>query len=542
MSDPKGEFFFPGIPQPLRGEFTLSHGISPGVCTIDVAPGTFEVSGPGTLTLAYDGRSVSFVDCKPDKGVMRLTQGGYIVTLSILDRRWRWRYGEISGHYNQRNKAGNLRTETEKTPQELATLCLRAMGESGFDASALPSSPRPTVDWSFTNPAQALASLCDSMGCSIAPGVLDNRVRIVKRGVGRDLPDLPTVMSADFTFDPPELPGSIKFVGGATRWQDKFTLEAVGIDADGAIKPIDDLSYKPDGGWSTSNPLYFDAVATDTNRKLAQKSVFRWYRIKGLTAGRTRLPEFGEFQSIAQLLPIEDGLIETEIDPLTNEKKSKPPVVSGKYNSADFGAEIGDDDTATVPGEYSINRDLGIVVFNRPVFIHESNDEGYQPAELTLEVAFSARDAQTGEPHHYTLERQLGGGGLAEIVSVPEVVKTLRVNVRTPATTNEQADRLAETANGFIDTALTKYQVDGPKTREYAGFLTSLDLDGAITQITWESSKEGAVTRASRNTEHSTYIPSYQERRRREKIEGLVNDFAKVRQDIVAAKQEGIGG
>ena len=162
---------FPGIGQVLRWSYTLSQGITPGVCTIDVVPQFGVPDQVGTLKIAFGQTSLRFEQCVVDFAIVRRGPTGMVVGLSLLDRRWKWKYGAISGRYNLRTKAGALDRETERTPQELATLLLTAMGESGFSVVDLPNLARPEIDWVGANPAGELAALCESLGCRVVLGV-----------------------------------------------------------------------------------------------------------------------------------------------------------------------------------------------------------------------------------------------------------------------------------------------------------------------------------------------------------------------------------
>ena len=56
------------------------------------------------------------------------------------------------------------------------------------------------------------------------------------------------------------MPGALLLVGGPTVFQDDLPLEAVGIDLDGTIRPINELSYAPvnrssgDSDWTHEPP------------------------------------------------------------------------------------------------------------------------------------------------------------------------------------------------------------------------------------------------------------------------------------------------
>ncbi len=161
-------------------------------------------------------------------------------------------------------------TDTERTPQELAELYLNAMGEVDYDISELPDDTRPPVDHDYDNPAEALAALCESLGCRIVLQ-LDNTVKLVRSGAGAGLP-AEFLLEDSLTIDLPEKPDKIAVVCGPSLYQVDFPLEAVGLDRDttsggdptDTIKPIDELSYKPSGGWGQIDlPLFADLSAAD---------------------------------------------------------------------------------------------------------------------------------------------------------------------------------------------------------------------------------------------------------------------------------------
>ena len=207
------------------------------------------------------------------------------MSVRILDRRWKWQYGEISGRYNIREKEEEylIDPDTEKKPRQLATLLLAAMGEVGYSVDELPNDNRPQKHWVSANPANELYQLCDSLGCRVVLG-LDNRVRLRRVGSGASLPVLGIEISDSVGIDAQARPDSIKVVCGPTRYQARFFLEAVGKDVDGRIKFLDDLSYRPDDGWGAANvDGDFDDVRDESRcaaQKLAILSVFKWYRIE----------------------------------------------------------------------------------------------------------------------------------------------------------------------------------------------------------------------------------------------------------------------
>src|SRR5262249_10682006 len=155
MSAPQGVASFPGVNQLLDASITCVHGISPSVAVLTIVPQPGLTTEIGSLRFEFDSLVLEVPDCKVDQGSIERNAGGEIWRLSILDRRWRWRFGRISGSYNVRRDDSSLKRgengtiDTERTPQELASLCLQAMGESDFDVADLPNATRPSIEWDY---------------------------------------------------------------------------------------------------------------------------------------------------------------------------------------------------------------------------------------------------------------------------------------------------------------------------------------------------------------------------------------------------------
>lgn len=460
MSAPAGLFDFPGINTIIGGTFTLSHGISPSIATIEIPPATNFAVPMGTLTISYGtGVRFSFPDCKLDMASLSTSESGRVWTVRLKDRRWKWEYGKISGVYNQRTPDGEfdtfpvlppkdltaaiLKAKGDKTPQELATLLLDAMGETNYDISQLPNTTRPAVNWVDANPAEELTRLCEPLGCHVVLGT-DNRVRICLLGSGQSL-STTRIMSGGYGFDPPEMPDSLEFVAGQTVYQARLLLEAIGLDLDGIYKPLKDLSYNPFGegetyGWCGQNPETLQAlIGTDTlsarTRNLALSTVFHDYRITDVSTQDMHVPNYGTLTSIKQVLPLGDTLIDLQEFTLT-----APPVVGSELPQP-AGAIVtgvfyrGNEDPKTFvnstigtkyTGGFSIDRERGIVHFNDPTFliallstdlttslattpqtIVKSGSFAAFPAKLVLECTFSIHHPDTRAAERYSQTKRL---------------------------------------------------------------------------------------------------------------------------------------
>jgi hypothetical protein len=279
----------------LGFDFTFGPGVTPSVCNLYTIPHTDSLDQVGTLSFVTAGESpFYFYDCALEEPRLEVGSGGQRWVLPIKDRRWKWQsdWGPIYGHYNIPRPDGTY--TRERTPQELATLCLTAMGESGFDVGRLPNSPRPEIHWDGAHAATELDQLCNSLGCVVVLNPVRNRVELWTIGQGSQLPNGPT-QGSSYTPILPIRPESIVVEAGPTLFQATFHLAAVGLDTDGTWKPINLLSYMPIGGWSRADYLggFPEVLGTYTSgnrvlpvRDLAQASVYRCYRIDGIgTAG-----------------------------------------------------------------------------------------------------------------------------------------------------------------------------------------------------------------------------------------------------------------
>ena len=144
MGDPYGLVTWPGMVAFESASITLIHGITPSVAQIAMQPQDGNVDIDGTMTFEYDGMTKTFINCHADYGSFRWDESGAVWEIAIFDRRWWWRFGWVAGEYNIVMPDAKLKMDTEKAPQDLAKLCLKAMGEDDWDVGDLPNDSRPT--------------------------------------------------------------------------------------------------------------------------------------------------------------------------------------------------------------------------------------------------------------------------------------------------------------------------------------------------------------------------------------------------------------
>lgn len=520
MAAPQGLFQFAGTQALFSGSFTLATGISPSVCNLDVAPGSSSLR-IGPLVLRYGSTMMTWSDCIVDAVESRVDESGFITwSVSILDRRWKWRgLGKISGQYNTRTN-GVMIESTRKSAKKLVELCLNEMKERNYDIAAVPTTIYPEVDWDYEAPAEALASLCDDLGLVV---VLDNRdtVRIMAKGQGPLLPRTGSEVSYSQTVNAPEVPSEVIVVGGQTRYVAGWKLEAVGVEADGAIKPIDELSYKPADGWSTVDIKTFFQV-DEESRQLAQESVFRWYRIRCNEEFPFEI-EDKKITNLWQLLPTDDDVEEVRRVSDTGETIISASYVKGVfYNGQDnYGVwyddkeeppEV-DDKRSLLADEFRIDAKQGIVKFREPVYqlyigSLRAGGSNIEPADLWWHIGLVIRDESTraAERHEFRGSRNTGSGAPPRYVIRDELIK---VKNFADGKWRDNLKELTPQASAIRKQIEAEYQTQQPAAAVWDGIIP-VSPSGATPSVTWTIDESGrSSTRATIHIEdYSAPIPT----------------------------------
>lgn len=514
MSDPQALVSFPGLADVLSAKFTLSPGIEPSACMLRIVPQkSFRVE-VGELQFRFGNVRFAFPDCALQSSSIHFEEGGAVLRLKLFDRRWKWRFGEIYGDYNQRDRDGKIVEATQKNARQLAAICLRELGEPDATITALPENVFPRTQWNGLPPAKALAKLCDAFHCRVVLS-LDNRVHVHQIGVGRELPANGSEVNVGFGVESAQKPDSIKFVGGPTLFQRRLRLAAVGQDRDGSIKPIDELSYRPAHGWSMEYEGYLanlgdpddaaESVLDRRDRELAMKSVFKWYAVATDRDGGLQAPGFGTVKPIDRIFPLHGFRLDHALD-AAGVRRSLAPMVEGLFYP--LGADRRNTASDTLyTDSFAIDHERGMVMFDHPV-VRLGDDGETLPAELFLTTAFSVRERETSLPHHEAYEERLPGGSNntgAMVVSSSDTRRTIvehptangsrRTADNLPAFQREAKRRIASVRGRFASHRQSEVH--------YVG-LCRIDLDGAIDQMTWSlGSQQAAETIASRNRMHS---------------------------------------
>ena len=550
MANERIEVDFPGVYAIFEARLNLGLGVTPSVQHLSINPQPGNIAQIGDLMIGYQFNRVVLRDCLADSAsFQRSASSGLIIGVSLLDRRWKWKFRTISGYYNRRDSNGKIiggeaDWPSERTPQELATLLLEELGESEFDITALPNDTRPLVEWNYASAALELGSLCDKLNCGVSL-TLDNRIVIVRKGEGREVPEYLPISRQQATLDPVDLPDEITVVTSAYRIQMDFELEAVGRDIDGSIKPIDELSYKPADGWNVwgIQDGYAREVSQRIHRSLAAAYVYRWFRIVMPT--KPLQIEGGTFpiSHLDQILPLYDTQAATYLDIQNNIDRPLPAVAYGllyreaaengpnstKHDNTDTLVpqykKLADGDTTadnTVPGGVTLvqNGELGIVSFGQPVFALDTANKKIKAPELWLRCTVPYRNEDTREFGRHRLERTVGDQRNvgAQVAVREELVPWVKCHPEEVAgsTNLDEIDKQAELILDEIQNGLSP-------TGGTPGDLTIAAIwpespDGANQVMSWTLSQAGHTTQVQRFQDRGTaYTMGYEERRRVER-------------------------
>lgn len=263
---PQGVFLYNGIAADGACSITRSAGTTPGTIAM-----SFILAAPieqfGTVEILYGSRYVRLSDCRVVKtsvsgGAGRMRQA------VIQDRRWRWEYA-------------TLELDRWITRRELAKTCFQVLGESLVDVSAV---PEDTLQASYEceSAATVLNTILADVGLQVAP-TWDDKFRIVAIGNGVPAPtDDPRVSDATISNEKTVIPEVVCVTGSEIAFQRDLLLEPVGYEKEGDERtvPIDELSYKPTGGWMKCRFGSTGFREVDVkHRQLAQSTIMKVFRI-----------------------------------------------------------------------------------------------------------------------------------------------------------------------------------------------------------------------------------------------------------------------
>lgn len=528
---------FPGINQIHRFSMTLSRGVTPSPAVLSIVPQQNLQSITGDLILSFGGNSFVFPDCRVDQNSFERNNNGEIWQLTIFDRRWKWAFGALHGYYNLRqdDAEGTILPGTEKTPRELVSLCLDSLNETEYDVSAVPNDSRPAVEWEVTPPAKALANLCETLGCDVVIGS-DNKVVVVPLNEGAQIPiNGYPVIENSFSLDIPETPSRIVAYAARNRYEADLELEAIGLEEDGEVKLIDDLSYRPANGWEQSDPPHFYSIEDEKIRDLARKWIFRGYRVKMpakipfVNLADDEGPRLVDVERLEQITPFFTEQIGSwDYDQgRWSSKQNVQPIIYGVHSQETEGYENSEDPDPNTPMQtlvrvdFTLDERKAIVRFGQAVrrWIPSGSGGGLwiAPAILRLRISMPFRQNESMAYYRHWVIRDLGDFGTPDKSIKSEEV---RAELVPRYTEDYELDGVEENyqdverhLNYLIDQALKEYDLKQPQTVAYAG-LFPIQLDGAIQTVGWDfGTTTEARTTVTRNFDPPRRCLSYRERR-----------------------------
>lgn len=512
--------------QVARGfDFTFGPGVQPSVCMIYTVPHVPQLPSVADLVLQTEGEApFVFRQCLLEDPRLDSGSGGSFWTLPVKDRRWKWQFASLTGSYNIPRPDGTILRE--RTPSSLIGLCLQAMGEVDWDASRIPDNPRPERQWDGAIAAAELDRLCAELGCIVVLNPLTDRVEIWPEGEGNLLPNGPIQGSAYAPFRP-ATPQKVRVESGLTLFQAVFKAEAVGLDTDGTYKPIDELSYKPAGGWATASVASEFPEVTGTyadqngktlyKRDLARAHVWKDYRITGLAQGGWAVPVLQgtpfEPQSLRdfRLFPT---LVDEDIGPDDGLRQLDAAVYVESFQA--FEAIISGAESHRYTDGFSFDTRHGIISFNEPQF-QIGLDAIYEAAEVRIECSFNC--GAEGIFSRVYLERDTGANWPTptRLVQRPEIIPRVVFRYSTDRVFNREdnLDDVNTRMTHWMDVALGEYDLQNGGTVNYTR-IVPISPDGLTQQVTWSAGfNQEARTTASQAQRHNRFIESLDEYRDR---------------------------
>ncbi len=522
-----GTITFPGITAPKSMVGTRLLGTQPSNYVIYARPqpGSPDVSGTATCVFGSSTNLLTMRNTLCDKGVLQITEHGQIQVFSILDKRWAWHKGVVTGAYNVRDSAGNIIAATQKTLAELVTILLTAVGESSADVSLISTTEKPAVTWSQDQVDDELDALLIPRGYVVAL-LANDTVKIYPKGIGAILPLNDDLVNVTVSIDPPALPLTLRAAGLRTMVQSMLKCKPVGWDTDGTIKEAKDLSYNPGGvgnasGWDGQDLITMAFITDPLARQRGLLSVGRWYQIDSQADGTQNL-NFGGVNYVPgeisvssgdQLLPVKRFLLTSGTN-IFSQTKYDEAFVSGTFwdGAATNGpANVGPFYQLTQT-PWSLIEEYGIVAFEQDA-PETKDDAGVKKfADVYLTCSYAIHPTTTYVKDRYTRDRNLGGIG-TDVVDVDYLQRELIAGYATGTSTinalsdNKTAqDTLADVV---LDNAQRQYATVAGTLLVYRD-IQVFNTDGINLQMRWHvaiGEKTPFSTVCSQNAELLPLLP-----------------------------------
>ena len=517
-------------------QFTYSAGVRPSTCYVDV-PSFGDGGDPSwvsDLVIKFGSAELRFRDCILDEPQLRTDpMNGKVWSLPIKDRRWKWGYGHVYGHYNWRKANGSKRNP--RNIIELLTMCAEAFGEQGIVLNLPPGLDQhfPEVNWTGQNAAQEMERLALEIECAVTLNPftnhlevnrLDQTSRVGGATAGWGITQIEAVRPSRFVAE-----------AGPTMFEAFWSLEPVGLDVDGLWKPIDKLSFKR-GPWTigealggfhkyTSLDVYNDIHSGQECelRDLAASHVYRSFRL----TGSVNLLDNGHGARIipdnVNWLPGQKPRTWDDIKLLPRLAKEgedaegalfvKPPQAFGSF----FRRYHGMVENSYYPFGFSFDTEHRVVTFGEVMWkLPAVEGEQLLPANIFIICAFHAGAEQNWHRYRTNSISNLSPTTGLMVLQHPEIYLTI-----TDFGEQNQAE---------VDKAL-HYYLDGYKKKYLSRSAGTWNLpglhyhyaDGSIQQVTWSGgNKAPCMTFVSRGQRHERYKPTLEQYALEHKLQSAI--------------------
>ena len=287
--------------------------------------------------------------------------------------------------------------------------------------------------------------------------------------------------------------------GGRHVIQRAFWLDPVGLDTNGAVKPLKDLSYAPDsndtyGGFGKKPYRWIDffqglleATPITAAHSAADKSVFKWYRLP---------------VDYLHFLPLLKDIVSTIIDDDGEKRRDKPWIeiyTNARWPSLDVGPTLlqGIVDES----EYEIDAKFGIVKFHEAKSSDPGADDEADITPASVKGTFAYRSCgSSGVGPNDFYSYSAGSGQLEEVLYRPKMILYGIYNDMTQQVDWKNLTELDAQAADLISSIDPGAAWFTSRTGRFPA-IKAIELDGRMRSITYHVGRDGAYTRCQWNME-----------------------------------------
>ena len=524
-----GSISFPGIVAPISLVAPRTVGVRPDRAILRCQPqsGSPDCTGSATLQFSFNGVDMSWTNALCDSGTIVLSTHGHIQVIEILDRRWSWSKAYYTKAFNVRNPDGSIIASTQYSVSQIASALFGQLGVSA-DVSAVATNDYPEMILDHHRVDDALSDLLTNRGYVISLRS-DDSVKVYRRGTGANLPRNYDTRSEVISVNPPQVPYVLKLVGSRTLVQSKLKFLPVGIETDGTIKPVANLSYAP-ASWNGADMENFNFIADKKAKDLAKSTVGKWFQVASQADGSLLIQVGGvnnycpgeiSVSSAIQYLPLKAELIDSSTNPLglVNGNRS---IVEGTFYQTGQNPNPGKNCDAFAKQDklgYTFNEELGIIKFDELALKKTPGpvDGTFTFADVYMTCSYSIHDNSSLVKDRFYRNRNLGGVG-TDIMKVSEferhIVVTYPDGSGTPSGGTDNKSDLNITADITLDDAVRMYSTSVGVVLKWRG-IYNFSTDGNTLQLRWNCATAGDCpweTQASQHMEGLPMLPTGAER------------------------------